>query len=412
MIKKAPAPSFPSANNDVGEIEERIQAYSERQLTKETDIYRAFAGVGRQVRRQLRCDLCHGLPTSFFDWFLLWQPLSDEKDDAPALRCRPIAPSWSWAGWHGAVWLRTWDWYTRDMTVVRRGIRKRTWIIWHQRVGHASTECVPIWRHGGGKDGAAEERNFYGGPPRKDERFPGIDCSATDPTPRTLTSAEGLPQYTEDLISEYPGSGFLQFWTISAVLELRLVGAGDDGVYCPRTTLPRPESESSASSRGGAWVDIADSDDEDGGSMDLPPTDSTLGEEEEEDIGSGSDGDGGLLDDLDPDQQPGVKLIIGGKSRRAIGRIYVPTWWRGLAELNRTSDEPHRYEFIVLCEARDARAEDFARVDEDGGWRYRVMLVESRLKEQYCERVAIGSVGLEDLGESVGPLAWKEFVLG
>jgi hypothetical protein len=412
VITKASAPSFPGENNDVGEIEDRIQNYSERKLTMEIDIYRAFAGVGRQVRRQLSCDLCHGLPTRFFDWFLLWQPLHYEKDASPLER-RAVAPSWSWAGWRGAVCSGIWNWYTRDMTVVRRGIRKRTWIIWHQRIGHASTECVPVRRHGRGKGRSAEGPNFYGGLPRKLERFPGIDCSATDPTPRTLTPAEGLPLHTEDLISEYPGSGFLQFWTISAVFELRFVGAGDDGVYGQRTKQQWSASESlmsSMSSDGGEWVDIAHTDDEDGEPEDLPAPDSTLGEEE--DIDGGSNDNGGLLSEFDPDEQPGVKLIIGGKSGLAIGRIYVPTWWRGLAELDSASGEPHQYEFIVLCEARDTRAENFSRVDDDGGWRYRVMLVESKFEEQYYERVAIGSVGLEDLRDSVRPLAWKEFVLG
>lgn len=99
IVDKVPAPSYAGTNNDIGEIEGCIQGYSERHLTWETDIYRAFAGVGRQIQVQLQCDLCHGIPTGFFDWFLLWQPLSYE----PVLVRRPVAPSWSWAGWRGAV---------------------------------------------------------------------------------------------------------------------------------------------------------------------------------------------------------------------------------------------------------------------------------------------------------------------
>ena len=298
---------------------------------------------------------------------------------------------------------RIWDWYTRDMKMVRREICQRTWIIWHQRVGHTSNKCVPVTSHGSGRNGD-EERIFNGSLSRKHERFPGIDCSVTDPTPRTLTSAESLPLYTTDLISEFPGSGFLQFWTVSAVFELRLVGVGDDGVYGTRGRLQQPELRSSGSSVSDEWADKAHSNDSDESWEDVPPPDSSSSEGEE-DID-------GLFDDFDPDKEPGVKLIISGSSSRAIGRIYVPTWWSGLAELNSAADKAHKHEFIVLCEARDTRAENFGQVDEDGGWRYRVMLVEPKFEGRYCERIAIGSVGRENLGESVDPLAWKEFILG
>jgi len=398
IITKVPESFFAGTDNDLQMIEGLIKDYSGRQFTVESDVFRAFAGVGRQIRRQLQCDVCHGLPTAFFDWFLLWQPPVDAKD-GPPLKRRPVAPSWSWAGWRGAVYLRTWDWYTRDKQAVRRGIRERTWIIWHQRLDHASTECVPVSL---GKDGAGENQsqNFYGGRHRKDQRFPGIDCRATDPTPRTLAQAESLPQYTQDLISECPGSGILQFWTISAVFELRFVGVGDDGVYGKlvkpnRTGIPFTSSALNSSE----LADVANNDDKNGGLAGLPSLRSLLG--------GGEDGD---LDYLDKDRQPGVRLIISGNDGQAVGKIYVPQWWEGLANVG--SSGPHEYEFIVLCEARDQRAKDSHREDDDEGWRYRVMLVESKCAGQYFERVAIGSVGRDDLGKAVRPLQWKEFILG
>src|SRR5690606_29712919 len=128
------------------------------------------------------------LPTRFFDWFLLWETL---KVEAPQRRI--MAPSWSWAGWHGGSWSRIWSWYTPDMEVVGRGIRERTWIAWYQREGHGSVRCDPLRRHGNIIKG--EIRNQYGGEMRKEERFRGIDCSVTVPTARILTG-EGLPQYT------------------------------------------------------------------------------------------------------------------------------------------------------------------------------------------------------------------------
>ncbi len=407
-IKEPPNVSFAGNDNDIAEIVEgHIQNYSERQLTAETDIYRAFAGVARQIRRNLKSDLCHGLPARFLDWFLLWQPLKED-----AARRRAIAPSWSWAGWHGPAWSRIWDWYTRDMKVVRRGIRKRTWIMWYQREGHESTSCELVWRHD--KDGKGRELNFYGGPVRKKERFAlAIDCSTTEPTARTLTG-EGLPHYTDDILSETPGSGLLQFWTVSATFELRRVGKGDDGVYGQRVPRPRAEALSESSDDDDDGYDEDDDedhgedDDEDGDNEDDDDDD----DDDDYDEDNDSDDDDDEDDEFDPDQQPGVKLIIAGRSGLALGRIYVPTNWSGLSELDAANGGPYRREFVVLCEARDERAKNFNLVDEDGGWRYRIMLVDPKCGAQYFERVSVGSIGLGDLNEAVGGLAWKEFILG
>lgn len=236
-IKETRKQSFLGDNNDIGDIEGRVQSCSGRQLRVETDIHRAFAGVARQLRRSLRSDLCHGLPSCVFDWLWLWQPL---KVEAPQRSI--VAPSWSWTEWHRAAWSRIWDWYTRDMKVVRRDIRKRTWIVWYQREGHESTRCEPVGRHG--KETEEHDKNFYSGKMRKEQRFHAIDCSVTVPTPRTLTG-EGLSLYTDGLISENPGSGFLQFRTESATFELRLIGTGNDGVYGQR--VPGQQSDSSGS---------------------------------------------------------------------------------------------------------------------------------------------------------------------
>ncbi|KAK0702658.1 heterokaryon incompatibility protein-domain-containing protein [Lasiosphaeris hirsuta] len=398
--------SFPGDGNDIGEIEGKIQNYTPRQLTVETDIYRAFAGVARQIGRNLKCDLCQGLPTRFFDWFLLWEPL---RGPYATQHRRMAAPSWSWAGWHNQSWSRIWDWYTRDMKVVRRGIRKRTWIIWYQRISHTSTRCVAIRKRT--KDDEKKGLNIYGGKARKQERF-GIDCSVTEPTARVLV-ADGLPSYTEDVCGEGPGSGFLQFWTASAVFELRLVGAGDDGVYGWRAPKQLDASSESSTGSDGEWSDVEDDAAVGSGSEDnpLPPRDSIPSDSNDDSSESSDDSDSSHDSEFDPDEQPGVKLIIGGKSGAAIGRIYVPPFWKGLGEIQ-SSDEPHHYELIVLCEARDARAKDFSRVEDDGGWRYRVMLLEPKLDGLYSERVSIGSIGLGDLGEAIGGLCWKEITLG
>lgn len=352
-------------------FEDPLWDYSSRQLSIQTDIYRAFAGVARQVGRRLQCDFCHGLPTRFFDWFLLWQPL-----ESPPTR-RTVAPSWSWAGWHGRSESRVRWWCRDDAEAVWQEIRQRTWIIWYQRVSHTSTRCVAVRRQR--KEDEGKGLNMYGGEARKRERF-GIDCSVTAPTARTLI-ADGLPSYTEDISAESPGSGFLQFWTVAAVFELRLDDAGDDDAHCPRKLSGSPSSRSCSD---GQLSDIDD----------------------------GTESDSNRESDYDSNSfHSTVQLIIEGISGRAVGSINVPGWWQGLAEIQ-SSNQPCRKEFILLCEARDDRPDDFDVIMLDRGWRYRAMLLEPKFEGIYFERIAIGWIELNSPGEAFSGLNWKEIILG
>ncbi|VUC26761.1 unnamed protein product [Clonostachys rosea] len=330
VISSKRPPSFAGEGNDIGDIVEGpIQNYSGLQLTKSSDVYNAFAGVARQIRRQLECDMCHGLPVKYFDWLLLWEPLKHEQTR------RDGAPSWSWSGWHGGVFPRMWDWYTRDMRAIRKALRRRTWIIWYHRHDHDNSECTLVHEHGRTAPGVV--RNFYGERLRK--RFP-FDCSQTEPTSRTLAPTAagtvGPPEYFADVISSRPYSGFLQFWTVWAMFEIA------------ETKTPWP-------GKGG------------------PP--------------------------------PGKQMGIFGKSGDELGIIMVPTAWL------KENPTPCKREFLLLCEARDVRAEDKDMDTDDHEWRYRVMLLEP--KEGYYERVTIGSIGRGDEADSFGDgPCWKEFILG
>uniref|UniRef100_A0A8H8CGM4 Uncharacterized protein n=1 Tax=Psilocybe cubensis TaxID=181762 RepID=A0A8H8CGM4_PSICU len=194
--------------DDIGEFEGLIQSYAGLALTYRSDIYNAFAGIMRYFKTDLKVTLCHGIPDKFFDWFLIWGPLD------PQTRLHD-APSWSWSGWQGAPFPRIWDWYSRSISRIRVAQRKRTWIIWYQRRAHNLEDCIRVWTPKA--DVAVTSRgprNFYGG--HVQNRFP-FDCSRTEPTPRTLT---GAPTYTPDAYNPNPGSGFLQFWTVSAMFKL------------------------------------------------------------------------------------------------------------------------------------------------------------------------------------------------
>ncbi|KAF8884217.1 heterokaryon incompatibility protein-domain-containing protein [Gymnopilus junonius] len=192
--------------DDIGQFEGLIQSYSGLSLTYDTDIYHAFGGMTRYFRTHLRVELCHGMPDAYFDWFLLWHPLGIQTR-------RKNAPSWSWSGWYGQSWPHMWDWYSRNRQKVRKALRRRTWIIWYQRKAHDSEEFYRVWTPKSHST-TTTPRNFYGSHARS--RF-AFDCSQTDPTPRKLA---GVSQYIEDSHNPKPGSGYLQFWTVSIVFKI------------------------------------------------------------------------------------------------------------------------------------------------------------------------------------------------
>ncbi|KAG3196012.1 hypothetical protein PC129_g24755, partial [Phytophthora cactorum] len=178
--------SGPFHGDDVGEFEGLIQTYSGKVLTYNADIYNGFAGVAQQLAYRLETDLCHGTPTAYFDWFLLWGPLADQtrrlSDVKDGEKQHPIAPSWSWDGWVGSSFPRIWDWYNRSIRRVKKAIAQRTWIIWYHRESHDSEHVSLIWRHSR-LASKAKNLNFYGVHMKK--RFK-MDCSRTQPTARTL----------------------------------------------------------------------------------------------------------------------------------------------------------------------------------------------------------------------------------
>ncbi|PPQ68541.1 hypothetical protein CVT26_003350 [Gymnopilus dilepis] len=203
--------------NDIGDFEGLISTYSGLSLKFHDDIYNAFAGITRYFKSELQAGLCHGIPDKFFDWFLIWQPQDAQtrRDDAP---------SWSWSGWNGGIRGGIWDWYERNLKHTRAALRKRTWIIWYQRTSHDSVECRRLWTPKADPNSPAHTaRNFYGGHVQED-RFP-FDCTQTTPTLRILT---GAPTYIRDAYHPSPGSGFLQFSTVSAEFKVAEATSKDE----------------------------------------------------------------------------------------------------------------------------------------------------------------------------------------
>jgi hypothetical protein len=78
------------------EYAKAVEEYTHRQMSHQTDILNAFAGLGRIFSMALQSESYFGLPAKSLDVALLWRPTQ-------RLKRRSGFPSWSWAGWVGQV---------------------------------------------------------------------------------------------------------------------------------------------------------------------------------------------------------------------------------------------------------------------------------------------------------------------
>jgi hypothetical protein len=125
-----------------------LQLYMKRELRFGKDILAAFTGIGNLICRALGGSLVYGLPSSHFDWALLW-----EFKDAATRRPQSIHeqfPSWSWCGWE----TQKMDFqYKQTMLAgveenLHDWLMHHTWITWYIRDGNGNLHLV--WdRHSG-----------------------------------------------------------------------------------------------------------------------------------------------------------------------------------------------------------------------------------------------------------------------
>ncbi|KAI1378259.1 HET-domain-containing protein [Hypoxylon crocopeplum] len=91
-----------------------VAAYNNRELTFDTDILAAFAGITTSLSSTFHGGFLFGLPELFLDVALLWRPLGPcrrrrsqrekNRKRKPEPFCTETAfPSWSWVGWQAEV---------------------------------------------------------------------------------------------------------------------------------------------------------------------------------------------------------------------------------------------------------------------------------------------------------------------
>ena len=79
-----------------------VQIYCERNLSYQSDMLTAFAGIVNRVQSELGINIQYGHPLGApFLLSLCWEILPlDDQGASPKSR-RDGFPSWSWLGWHG-----------------------------------------------------------------------------------------------------------------------------------------------------------------------------------------------------------------------------------------------------------------------------------------------------------------------
>ncbi|KAI1118378.1 HET-domain-containing protein [Nemania sp. NC0429] len=253
-------------------------------------------------------------------------------------------PSWSWSGWEGGgVFPHIWDWYSPKLRDIRNALRSRTWIIWHHRVAHDSVECRLVWNWDAGDGDGDGDGDAREG--KKKKNFYGGEIRS-----RFASVDCSRTRPTERILTGAPAyhPDLLCDTPASGFLQFWTISV--------RFRLDKPVASSSSS--------------------------------------SGDEMAAGWL-------RGQTRLGIFGDGGRQLGSIHVLDTW--LAK----NPVPLVGEFIILCEARDERADDY---DYDGepGWKYKVMLLEWH--GEYAERVAVGSINRGD--EREGSPVWKEIILG
>ena len=171
-----------------------VRLYTDRALTKQSDVLSAFEGISRLLERRLNAPLFFGLPSSHLDLALLWTPIQVQDrrrckfdQHAKKQRCRQDEhgycnckvgedqdrsdrefPSWSWCGWVGGKVDYQLDMLDGPLLNVREWLLSHTWILWYTR--DAEGNLRPLWDRRVLKEDSSENCRWKGYAGRKNSR--------------------------------------------------------------------------------------------------------------------------------------------------------------------------------------------------------------------------------------------------
>jgi hypothetical protein len=117
-----------------------LELYMTKNLTRAKDIIAAFTGIGNLVCNALGGDLIYGLPSSHFDWALLWEPR-----DAAIRReneGNEQFPSWAWCGWAKEIMEYKTSTLVGCEDNLHDWLMHHTWITWYIRDGSGNLRLV------------------------------------------------------------------------------------------------------------------------------------------------------------------------------------------------------------------------------------------------------------------------------
>jgi Heterokaryon incompatibility protein (HET) len=141
-----------------------ISLYSKRNLTFAGDVIAAFDGMSNVMEKTMRAPFCFGLPTSHFDFALLWQPKGDLRRRIEAKGQHDFRgaefPSWSWTGWQGSFCQYDIKELDGCLLNVNEWLLHHTWIRWYIRDENGNLR--PLWDKDVSKADQSTEKRWRG----------------------------------------------------------------------------------------------------------------------------------------------------------------------------------------------------------------------------------------------------------
>jgi hypothetical protein len=222
------------------EYRKSVSQYTPRQLSHEKDVEVAFSGIATMLCKNLGGEQLFCLPTSHFDWAILWQPESAPIRRTPGPDEKFDFPSWSWCGWKS-----TKIGYPSSFTAgceldISDWLVRHTWISWYVRdkLGNLNIVWRPSSQHSLSQDDQTRGYRAVKRPERDQSKNNETVLEELDQYGRILPYRlrdlnrnhffKTMPRWPFNVrthLPEYvptaPYQRFLQFWTWSATFSIK-----------------------------------------------------------------------------------------------------------------------------------------------------------------------------------------------